>query len=116
MYCSKCGKEIAEGSFYCEKCGNKISSSGTNDKITIQLPQKVVLNPEEVVEHKEVKDSSKTFSGTGKVFGIALIVIGILCDLITIVLIGTGSDFTIPLISGGAIVFFIGFLVVIFAR
>ena len=42
MFCSKCGKELEEGSMFCNQCGNKVVS----DIVTEENSQKVSLKQE----------------------------------------------------------------------
>ena len=37
MYCSKCGKEIADGSVYCNHCGAKIIRAGSSNKRLVAI-------------------------------------------------------------------------------
>lgn len=106
MFCQKCGVQIADGSSFCEKCGTKVG-------ITNESPKKVVLDPREVVEHKAEKDSSKTFSGNGKSFGIILMLISVIGDLVALVAIGTESFIPVTIIA--TVVFVIGFFLMMFS-
>lgn len=106
MFCQKCGAQIADGSSFCEKCGTKVS-------ITNTPPKKVMLDPKEVVEHKSEKDSSKTFAGNGKAFGIILMLFSVIGDLVALVAIGT--EVFIPVTIIATIVFVIGFFLMMFS-
>lgn len=106
MFCQKCGAQIADGSSFCEKCGNKVG-------ITNDSPKKVMLDPREVVEHKTQKDSSKTFAGNGKAFGIILMLVSVIGNLVALVAIGTESFIPATIIA--TVVFVIGFLLTMFS-
>ena len=108
MFCSKCGTANADNSAFCVKCGSQLVAT------TYSEPPKVMLNPEEVVEHKEVKDSSKSISGYGKVFGWILMIISILGDLVAMFAIG--FDAFIPITIGATVLFVIGLLMTMFSH
>ena len=108
MFCSKCGAENSDNSAFCVKCGNKLNG------VAFAQPPKVILDPEEVVEHKETKDSSKTFSGYGKVFGWILMIISVVGDLVAMFAIG--FDSFIPITIGATVLFVIGFLMQMFGQ
>ena len=108
MFCPKCGTANAPNSSFCEKCGNNLVEISHNE------PPKVMLDPKEVVEQKESKDSSKTFAGYGKVFGLILIIVSILGDLLA--LFAIGFDAFIPITIGAAVLFVIGFLMTLFGN
>ena len=108
MFCSKCGTANADNSAFCVKCGSQLNAN------TFSEPPKVMLNPEEVVEHKEVKDSSKSFSGYGKVFGWILMIISILGNLVAMFAIG--FDAFIPITIGATVLFVIGLLMTMFSH
>ncbi|MBQ8389592.1 MAG: zinc ribbon domain-containing protein [Oscillibacter sp.] len=108
MFCSKCGTANTDGSAFCVKCGSRLNTN------THSLGPKVMLAPEEVVEHKEVKDSSKTFSGYGKVFGWILMIVSVLGDLAAMFAIG--FDAFIPITIGATALFVVGFLITMFGN
>jgi len=109
MFCAKCGEEIVDGTQFCPNCGNK--TGNTIEKKVIQAP-KVMLDPTEVVEHKETADSSKTFSGQGRTIGLIMMIFSIVLDLVGMVAIG--FDAFIPITIGSAALFVIGFLIRMF--
>ena len=43
MYCSKCGKEIADGSVYCNHCGAKIIRAGSSNKRLVAIVAVIAL-------------------------------------------------------------------------
>ena len=43
MYCSKCGKEIADGSVYCNHCGAKIIRAGSSNKRLVAIGAVIAL-------------------------------------------------------------------------
>lgn len=102
MFCPKCGAENTDSSTFCVKCGNRLNTASYDEA------PRVMLNPEEVVEHKDTKDSSKTFSGYGRVFGYLLMILSVLGDLISMFVIG--FDMFIPMTIGATVLFVIGWL------
>ena len=106
MFCPTCGAKLPDGSVFCEKCGARVA-------MTPEPPKKVVLDPKEVVEHKPEKDSSKTFAGNGRAFGIILMLLSVLGDLAA--QLAVGSEHFIPITVVAAIFFVIGFLMVVFS-
>lgn len=108
MFCSKCGSANADDSAFCVKCGSPLAATAYSEA------PKVMLNPEEVVEHKEVKDSSKSVSGYGKVFGWILMLISIFGDLAAMFVIG--FDAFVPITIGAAVLFVIGLLMTLFSQ
>lgn len=109
MFCSKCGKELQDGVQFCPFCGNKTGSSASP---SVPKETKVVLDPAEVVEHKEVADSSKTLSGQGRTIGLMLMIISIILDLVGMIAIG--FDAFVPITICAAVLFVIGFLIRMF--
>ncbi len=109
MYCTKCGNQIRDDSIFCEKCGNRIDSKSQTPK----APPKIMLNPDEVVEHKENNDTSKTFRGQGKIIGLILMILSILGDLVSMFVIG--FDSFIPITIGATVLFVVGFLLRMFS-
>jgi|GEM_PF-1382073 len=105
MFCSKCGKELQDDVMYCPSCGNK---TGTTDTISSPQTPRVMLDPSEVVAHKDVSDSGKSFSGQGRNIGLILIIISIFIDLIGII-----SGFFV-LTTVGTVLFIIGILIRMF--
>ena len=67
-----------------------------------------------MVEHKEFKDSNKRVTGYGKTFGIMLMILSVVGDLLAMLLIG--FDAFIPVTIGAAVLFVIGFLMTIFGQ
>ena len=107
MFCPKCGIEIKNNVQFCTECGNKLN--------TINLNQpKVVLDPSEIVVKKDTKDSSETFSGLGRSFGICLMIISIILDLVGMFVIG--FEAFIPITIGATVLFVIGFLMRMFCQ
>ena len=43
MYCSKCGKEITDGSVYCNHCGAKIIRAGSSNKRLVAIVAVIAL-------------------------------------------------------------------------
>ena len=43
MYCSKCGKEITDGSVYCNHCGAKIVRAGSSNKRLVAIVAVIAL-------------------------------------------------------------------------
>lgn len=107
MFCSKCGSEMAEGGIFCPTCGAK-----ANDENSPQ--PKVILNPDEVMPHSEVSDSSQTFSGSGRSIGMCFMIISIVADLVGMFTIG--FDAFIPITIGSSVLFVIGFLLRMFCQ
>lgn len=116
MYCSKCGTEMPDGASFCPKCGESTSPNQVNDDLNTILDsaffsptQKVILKPDEQTPKKEVKDSSKTMAGSSKSLGTVLIILGIVCDVISMFMIGSSSfeDFKFITIAG-TICFLVG--------
>ena len=108
MFCSKCGKEILDGTVFCPNCGNKVGEAASAPKQKV----KVMLDPAEAMPQKKVPDSSKSFSGQGKTYGLILMIISIIGDLIGMFVIG--FDAFIPITIGAAVLFVIGFLMRMF--
>jgi len=109
MFCSKCGANLQDGTQFCPSCGNKVGEAPTP---IIEKEAKVILNPAEVVPAKEAADSSKSFSGQGKTFGLILMIISIIGDLVAMFAIG--FDAFIPITIGATVLFVIGFLMRMF--
>lgn len=112
MFCSKCGKNLSDGTLFCPNCGNKV---GEVNSSAAKKEVKVILDPAEVVPQKEkaTPDSSKTFSGQWKTIGLSLMIISIIGDLLSMVAIG--FDFFIPITIGASILFVIGFFMQMFS-
>lgn len=108
MFCSKCGFANADNSAFCVKCGSQMVETIYSE------PPKVMLNPEEVIVRKEGKDSSKSFSGFGKVFGRILMILAILGDLVAMCAIG--SDAFFPIFMGATGLFVAGLLMTLFSH
>ena len=110
MFCAKCGTNLQDGSQFCPSCGSKVGQSSASE-----APKKVtvMLDPTEVVPAKEAKDSSKTFSGMGKIMGITLMLVSIIGDLIAMFAIG--FDSFIPITIGATVLFVIGFFLNMFS-
>ena len=109
MFCSKCGSDLQDGAQFCPKCGTKVEQTLAPEP---EKKVKVILDPEEVVPQKETADSSKTFSGQGKTFGLILMIISIIGDLVAMFAIG--FDAFIPVTIGATVLFVIGFLMRMF--
>ena len=109
MFCSKCGKVIQDGAQFCPNCGNQIDEAVSH---VAEKEVKVMLDPTEVVPQKGTADSSKTFSGQGKTFGLILMMISVIGDLIAMFAIG--FDAFIPITIGAAVLFVIGFFMRMF--
>lgn len=108
MFCSNCGKEIQENTSFCPYCGKNVNQASRS----IAEKVKVILDPSEVVDAKQPIDSSKSFSGQGKTFGLVLMMVSILFDLVGMFAIG--FDVFIPITIGAAVLFVVGFLLRIF--
>jgi hypothetical protein len=110
MFCANCGAKLQDGSVFCASCGSKVGAV----PVVQAAPQevKVMLDPAEVVPEKETADSSKSFSGQGKTFGLILMIISIIGDLLAMVLVG--FDAFIPVTIGATVLFVIGFLLRMF--
>lgn len=108
MFCSKCGKEIHDGTIFCSSCGNKIGETDS----PVEQEVKVMLDPAEAMPQKKVADSSKSFSGQGKTFGLILMIISIIGDLVAMFAIG--FDVFIPITIGATVLFAVGFLMRMF--
>lgn len=108
MFCSNCGKEIQESTSFCPYCGKNVNQAlqPAAEKV------KVILDPSEVVDTKQPIDSSKSFSGQGKTFGLVLMIVSIVFDLVGMFAIG--FDAFIPITIGATALFVIGFLLRIF--
>lgn len=110
MFCSKCGKELNDGTAFCPECGTKL---GNPIQSQPQKTVKVMLDPSEVVPHKETADSSKTMSGQGKTIGLILMMLSIIADVVCMFLIG--FDAFIPVTIGATVLFVIGFFIRMFS-
>lgn len=108
MFCSNCGKEIQENTSFCSYCGKNVNQSSR----PVIEKVKVILDPSEVVDAKQPIDSSESFSGQGKTFGLVLMVVSIIFDLVGMFAIG--FDAFIPITIGATVLFVIGFLLRIF--
>lgn len=118
MFCKKCGAENQDESHFCIKCGSPLKTTKVEEVLEelLQEPPKVMLDPGEVVEHKEEKDSSKSYSGTGSFWGYALITISILLDVIALIAVSAGNfELFTPMITVGTILFVVGWFVKIHA-
>ena len=109
MYCSKCGSNLQDGTQFCPKCGSKVEESILP---VAEKEVKVVLDPVERIPQKEVTDSSQSFSGQGKTFGLILMLISIIGDLVAMFAIG--FDAFIPITIGATVLFVIGFFMRMF--
>ena len=109
MFCSNCGKEIAENALFCSNCGKNIKE---NSKVAAE-EVKFILDPSEISTTKQPVDSSESLSGQGKTFGLILMIISVVGDLIAMMAIG--SDAFIPVTIGATALFVIGFLLKIFS-
>ena len=109
MFCSKCGNQLQDGTQFCPSCGNKVGEAAA--PVTRQ-EVKVMLDPAEVVPQKKAADSSKSFSGQGKTFGLILMIVSIIFDLVAMFAIG--FDAFIPITIGATALFVIGFLMRLF--
>lgn len=111
MFCKRCGAENQDESHFCIKCGSSLKPPKVEEVLEelLQEPPKVMLDPDEVVNHEEEKDSSKSFSGTGTFWGYALITISILIDVIALITISAGGyELFAPMITVGTIMFVLG--------
>lgn len=107
MFCSNCGAKIQDGTQFCPQCGNKIDKTAPSIKEV-----KVILDPNEATSQKQVTDSSKSFSGQGKTFGLILMILSIIGDLAAMCVIG--FDAFIPVTIGASVLFIIGLLLRLF--
>ena len=107
---------MPDGASFCPKCGESTSPNQVNDDLNTIIDsaffsptQKVILKPDEQTPKKEVKDSSKTMAGSSKSLGTVLIILGIVCDVISMFMIGSSSfeDFKFITIAG-TICFLVG--------
>ncbi len=110
MFCSNCGKEIQENTSFCPYCGKNVNQA--SHSVTEKV--KVILDPSEVSEAKQPIDSSKSFSGLGKTFGLALMILSIVFDFVGIFAIG--FDAFIPVTIGATVLFMIGLLLRFFCH
>lgn len=108
MFCSHCGKELQAGMQFCPSCGNKTSAGAPASTEEVR----VMLDPAEVVPQKTAPDSSKTFAGQGKTFGLILMILSIFGDLLAMFVVG--FDAFIPVTIGATVLFVIGFLLRMF--
>ena len=108
MFCSNCGKEIQENMSFCPYCGENVNQASH----PVAEKVKVIFDPSEVVDAKQPIDSSKLFSGQGKTFGMVLMIVSIVFDLVGMFAIG--FDAFIPITIGATVLFVIGFLLRIF--
>lgn len=108
MFCSNCGKEIIENTSFCPNCGKNVNQASR----PVEEKVKVILDPSEVANAKQPVDSSRSFSGQGRTFGMILMIISIIGDLVAMFAIG--FDAFIPITIGATILFVIGFLLRIF--
>ena len=105
MRCQRCGREIRDGDLVCGFCGMAVPRENLS-------PQTV----QRIAEQRNSDPSLKPNRLAGvRIFGIALMIVGGLCDLICIALVGSGSleSFTFFTIAG-TVCFFLG-LVLTFA-
>jgi len=109
MYCSKCGSQLQNEAFFCPKCGNEIQKASTDLK---PKEVKVMLDPSEVVKHKEVSDSSKSISGHAGTLGLILMILSIVFSLVSMLAIG--FDAFIPITICSTVLFVVGFLIRMF--
>ena len=112
MFCAKCGTSLQDGAAFCPKCGNQVGAVQEPAAPVVKQEVKVMLDPAEVVPQKQVADSSKTFAGQGKTFGMILMIISIVGDLAAMCVIG--FDAFIPVTIGATILFAIGFFMQMF--
>ncbi len=108
MFCTKCGKEIPDGTVFCPGCGNKIGEAASSAEQKV----KVMLDPADAMPQKETADSSRSLSGQGKTIGFMLMIISIIGDLLAMVTIG--FDAFIPITIGAMVLFVVGFLLRLF--
>ncbi len=109
MFCSKCGTDLYDGTQFCPTCGNKVDETAAP---AAPKEVKVMLDPAEVVPAKKSADSSKSFAGQGKTFGLILMIISIVGDLVAMFAIG--FDAFIPITIGATVLFVIGFFMRMF--
>lgn len=109
MFCSKCGNDLPEGTQFCSKCGNKVGEAAVP---VVEKEVKVVLDPTEVVPQKKTADSGSSFAGQGKTFGLILMIVSIIGDLLA--MFAVGFDAFIPITIGATVLFAIGFLMRMF--
>lgn len=109
MFCSKCGKELSSEIRFCPNCGNEINKANTP---VIPQQTRIMLDPSEVINHAEQKDSCQSFSGQGRNMGLVLIIVSIIIGFLSIFTIGL--DIFIPLTILEATLFFIGFMIRLF--
>ena len=109
MFCSKCGAKLQDGAQFCPQCGSSIGKAAS---LIVEKEIKVILDPSEVTPQKQVVDSSKTFSGQGKTFGLLLMIISIIGDLVAMCVIG--FDAFIPVTIGATVLFVVGLLLRMF--
>ena len=107
MFCSNCGTKLQDGAQFCPQCGNKTGKTAPPIKEV-----KVILDPNEVTPQKQATDSSKSFSGQGKTFGLILMILSIIGDLAAMCVIG--FDAFIPVTIGATVLFVIGLLLRLF--
>ena len=109
MFCSKCGKQLKDEMQFCPFCGNKAGEASSSG---ISHEPRIMLDPSEVVPHKEVPDSSRSLAGQGKTIGLILMILSIVMDLAGMMLIG--FDAFIPFTIAATAMFVIGFLIRMF--
>lgn len=109
MFCAKCGTSLQDGTQFCHNCGNKVGSIAPQAEET---EVKVVLDPAEAVPQKSAPDSSKSFAGQGKTFGLILMMISIIGDVVA--LFAIGFDAFIPITIGATVLFVIGYFMRMF--
>ena len=111
MFCSKCGNIISDTNTFCDHCGNKV---GTIPAAPVKNEHpKIMLDPNEVVIHKEAKDSSKSLKGQGRTIGTVLMMLSIVFDLTSMFVIG--FDAFIPITIVATVIFVIGFFMRMFS-
>lgn len=79
--CEKCGKPLKEGAVFCEFCGHFVPVEQRDEKAQEELEARSVV---------PVDKAANTVLSM-RILGRALIVIGIVCDLLGMLMINSGS-------------------------
>ena len=105
--CEKCGKPLKDEDIFCQYCGRFVPQEKLNEKAKKELEARSVV--------KENKATDNAFSI--RVWGLMLMGVGFLCDIIGMISISSGSYGSFgTILTIGTISFFVGLVLTFCGR